>query len=534
MAKDNNLKDFLTDVADAIREKEGSTGLINPQEFSAKIRAIETGGGGESGGGGGVLAGAVNFRDYDGTILHSFSKDEFLALEALPELPTQAGLVCQEWNWSLEDAQAYVQEYGMLEIGATYITDDGKTRIYLNIEDTKRGLQSLRFNQSVTNGVEIDWGDGSATETMPSSGNKTATHTYAKKGKYIITLSVQDGCTLGLGHSSSGSCLVGLNDYAYQPKIKCLYKVELGKNVPSVDAYAFYYCIGLESITIPNNVKTIGNYSFNYCYLLKSAVFPNGVSSVGSAIFSYCNQLASICLPTTMPKMGTNMFNMNGRLERVTIPNQVKTLESSVFNYCYALKEVIVPKSVTSMANSIFAYCSNIEEIILPDSVTSVGNYTFNEMKALKRVKFPNICKIGEYVCKNCHSLTDLTMPNESTQLGRDSFYYCYNLREVVIPNGVTAITTYAFYGCYSLLSVTFPSSVTTIANYAFYRGYGLTKLDFRACKAIPTLENTGAFSNLPTDCKIIVPDDLYDDWKVASNWSSYASRVVKASEYTD
>ena len=45
MAKENNLKDFLTDVADAIREKEGSTGLINPQEFSERIRAIETGGG---------------------------------------------------------------------------------------------------------------------------------------------------------------------------------------------------------------------------------------------------------------------------------------------------------------------------------------------------------------------------------------------------------------------------------------------------------------------------------------------------------
>ena len=44
MAKNDNLKDFLTDVADAIREKEGSTGLINPQEFSERIRAIEVGG----------------------------------------------------------------------------------------------------------------------------------------------------------------------------------------------------------------------------------------------------------------------------------------------------------------------------------------------------------------------------------------------------------------------------------------------------------------------------------------------------------
>lgn len=33
MAKNNNLTDFLTGVADAIRRKRGTTGKINPQNF---------------------------------------------------------------------------------------------------------------------------------------------------------------------------------------------------------------------------------------------------------------------------------------------------------------------------------------------------------------------------------------------------------------------------------------------------------------------------------------------------------------------
>ena len=48
MAKNDNLKDFLVDVADAIREKEGSSEPINPQEFSDRIRAIQGGGGNEN------------------------------------------------------------------------------------------------------------------------------------------------------------------------------------------------------------------------------------------------------------------------------------------------------------------------------------------------------------------------------------------------------------------------------------------------------------------------------------------------------
>ena len=44
MAKDNNLTDFMIDIADAIRAKKGTTNKINPQNFSAEISSIEGGG----------------------------------------------------------------------------------------------------------------------------------------------------------------------------------------------------------------------------------------------------------------------------------------------------------------------------------------------------------------------------------------------------------------------------------------------------------------------------------------------------------
>ena len=43
MAKNNNLTDFLTDTANAIRTKKGTTAKINPQDFSSEIASIQTG-----------------------------------------------------------------------------------------------------------------------------------------------------------------------------------------------------------------------------------------------------------------------------------------------------------------------------------------------------------------------------------------------------------------------------------------------------------------------------------------------------------
>lgn len=43
MSKQDNLKDFLVDVADAIREKKGTTDKINPQNFSEEIKNLPSG-----------------------------------------------------------------------------------------------------------------------------------------------------------------------------------------------------------------------------------------------------------------------------------------------------------------------------------------------------------------------------------------------------------------------------------------------------------------------------------------------------------
>ena len=94
----------LTSVASAIRTKGGtSANLLFPTEFVSAIQNIPTGGSTV------VEPKDVNFIDYDGTLLHSYTKAEINAMTResdLPANPSHPGLTSQGWNWTLAQIKA--------------------------------------------------------------------------------------------------------------------------------------------------------------------------------------------------------------------------------------------------------------------------------------------------------------------------------------------------------------------------------------------------------------------------------------------
>ena len=61
-----------------------------------------------------------------------------------------------------------------------------------------------------------------------------------------------------------------------------------GQAVTSIGNYAFAYCTGLTSVTIPDSVTSIGNFAFAYCTGLTSVTIGSSVTSIGNYAFAGC------------------------------------------------------------------------------------------------------------------------------------------------------------------------------------------------------------------------------------------------------
>ena len=399
MAKIFIEESTLSAIGNSIRAKTGKANMIPPLNMPAEIASIQTDGG--SGSSTPVSANDVTFYDYDGTVVASYSLAEAQALTSLPAGPFYEGLTFQGWNWSLEAIKAMNR---VVNVGAIYTTNDGKTRIYITLGE---GRTSPLLGCCPNGTVIVDWGDGTTPDTLTGTSTSTVqytpTHNYTSPGNYVISLTVNGTCGF-LGSSTS-------NDYCY-----------LLKYSTTVDTRNRYYQNAITKIEFGDGVTSIGKYAFYYCYSLTSLTIPDGVTSIEANTFNSCCSLTSL-----------------------TIPDGVTSIGANTFSSCYSLTSLTIPDSVTSIGASAFYYCDSLTSLTIPDGVTSIGEYTF----------------------QNCYSLTSITIPDGVTSIGKNVFNSCYSLTTLTIPDSVTSIGNSAFGNCYGMaeyhLKPTTPPALSNI-----------------------------------------------------------------------
>lgn len=460
------------------------------------------------GGGGGDSSKPVRFLDYDGTVVQSYTATEFAALEAMPENPDHSGdeipLTAQGWNWSLADAKTYVAKYGALEVGQMYITTDGKTHIKIYIDpDTpaNRRVMTLRWQQSVANGVTVDWGDGTEPESFSGTSAANHDHTYATTGWYDITLAVTDGTMSFSGDSSTS--IIGPNKGVDAYKCALIRAVFYGSKMDTnaIGNYAFYNCYSLTILTIPNGITSFGANAFNSCYTLTSITIPGSVTSIGNSTFANCYSLTSIL-----------------------IPDGVTSLGSSVFNYCYKLARIAIPSGLTRIGSGVFSSCFGLTSVTIPNEVISIGGNAFSSCYILTSVTIPEVTYIDDGAFNGCRALTRIALSDRVTHIGASAFASCYSLTNVMIPDGITSISQYMLSGCSSLTSITIPAEVASIGSSAFNNCSSVSEYHFLPTTP-PTIQSS-TFNGIPSDCIIYVPAASVEDYKAAANWSELASKI--------
>lgn len=307
------------------------------------------------GGGGGenirVEEKDVNFYDYNGNLLHSYTIEEVATLTALPELPEHEGLICQGWNYSLDDVKGAT---GLMNVGAIYTTDDGTTRVHIEVTSENSVSFTFYWKQTIANGVVVNWGDGSSTTSSSATGSVSMSHAYTSAGNYTVSFAVMDGCTFSLGQGTNSTQFCGNSTYQ-KNMVKgvnigdgsvvvsdrafytyyALQNISLSRSVKSIGTYAFYDCRSLQSISIPESITTIGTYAFQYCYSLTTVSLSKGITTVGMYLFSNCHSLRNICIPESVTSIANDVFGSCYSIAKISIARSVKSIGSSAFSSMY-------------------------------------------------------------------------------------------------------------------------------------------------------------------------------------------------------
>jgi len=107
--------------------------------------------------------------------------------------------------------------------------------------------------------------------------------------------------------------------------------------VTSIGDYAFYYCSGLTSVTIPSSVTSIGEMAFGFCSGLTNVTIPNSVTSIGYKAFSYCRGLTSVTIPNSVTNIGAEVFCDCRGLTSVTFEGKDRATVQGMTNYPFGL-----------------------------------------------------------------------------------------------------------------------------------------------------------------------------------------------------
>ena len=303
---------------------------------------------------------------------------------------------------------------------------------------------------------------------------------------------------------AGGQPVVSIGEAAFQ-NCSELKEITIEDGVQKIEDGAFFYCLSLEQIEIPDSVTEIGAYAFANCYALRDIELPMHLKNIREYAFYYNIGLDEITLPPETEQIGYMSFAGCYLLKSIHIPASLSYFSDSALVSCTMLEEIdvdpsntiyrtddkgalltrdgktfvlypggsaeeayTVPDGVENIAGYAFSGAVKLRGIALPDSIKSIGAGAFSECRSLESLQYPALSELPAAVFADCEALKAFTIPETVKTIGQNAFYGCKSLTEITIPETTEQIMAWAFCGCTGLSRVVVPDSVTTIENAAF------------------------------------------------------------------
>ena len=225
------------------------------------------------------------------------------------------------------------------------------------------------------------------------------------------------------------------------------------------------------------------------------------VTAIANGAFLFKSTIHSITIPPTVTSIGKDAFNLCDSLENVYI--------SDLSAWC---KIDFDGSRATPMCYASNLYLNNelLTDVTLPENITQLIDFTFYSCESLNSVTVPEtVTDIGYYSLAECTSLSNVTLPDGLQRIEKCAFSGCTALEEITIPESVTEICDYAFAAC-GLTTFTVPESITVIGNGMFSGCTNLTTINIH--DGVNKIGG-GAFEGCTSLTSVTIPEGVTEVW---------------------
>ena len=304
-------------------------------------------------------------------------------------------------NYTLEEVKANADA---ADIGALYTTDDGATR--LEIEVLERRDIRVSFSQTKASGVLIDWGDGKSERSSGIVGQTYALHNYEEPGRYTITLTIDDDCNVTLGsyslYSSYSSYLICIDSLGSNAAQNVLRKLYIGDRVVKIDESAFKNHYALNSVSMNQGITALADECFRYSSI-EFMTIPSGVDTIPYMAFNTCNCLRNISLPVSVQILVQSSISQCNALKRLNLKN-VTNPQSRAVSSDNAISKIVVNVDTAYIPNYFCSDCDGLEKVVFLGKVKTFYSGALSNCYSLKTVDMTH--------CEAVPTLQDATIFN--------------------------------------------------------------------------------------------------------------------------